>query len=197
MLGGVVLLILTVVAGMVLGLWRFAVIDTGSMRPTLNPGDVAVLTSEPIADLRTDRPRPAQAGQLERDPATQRVAGEVDLLEPQLVEQPLRVVDDMLQARRSHGGGPPATMPQHGWGDHVVVAGQQRCDVAPHPLAAQDPMQQHERLTRPLTQHPAIISSRQGSVVLFGACPGCRYRVDDVGAWKAARSRYTSSRARG
>src|ERR1022692_2207968 len=46
-LGGVVLLILTVIVGMVLGLWRFAVIDTGSMRPTLNPGDVAVLTSEP------------------------------------------------------------------------------------------------------------------------------------------------------
>jgi signal peptidase I len=53
MLGGVVLLILTVVVGMVLGLWRFAVIDTGSMRPTLDPGDVAVLTSEPTADLRT------------------------------------------------------------------------------------------------------------------------------------------------
>ncbi len=52
MLGSVVLLILAVVVGMVLGLWRFAVIDTGSMRPTLNPGDVAVLTSEPTADLR-------------------------------------------------------------------------------------------------------------------------------------------------
>ena len=52
MLGGVVLLILAVVVGMGLGLWRFAVIDTGSMRPTLNPGDVAVLASEPTADLR-------------------------------------------------------------------------------------------------------------------------------------------------
>ena len=52
MLGSVVLLILTVVVGMVLGLWRFSVIDTGSMRPTLNPGDIAVLTSEPTADLR-------------------------------------------------------------------------------------------------------------------------------------------------
>lgn len=52
MLGGVVLLILTVVVGMVLGLSRFVVIDTGSMRPTLNPGDVAVLTSEPAADLQ-------------------------------------------------------------------------------------------------------------------------------------------------
>jgi signal peptidase len=51
MLGGVILLILTVTVGIVLGLWRFAVIDTGSMRPTLNPGDVAVLTSEPAADL--------------------------------------------------------------------------------------------------------------------------------------------------
>jgi len=53
MLGGVVLLILAAVAGMMLGLLRFAVIDTGSMRPTLNPGDVAVLISEPTADLRT------------------------------------------------------------------------------------------------------------------------------------------------
>ena len=52
MLGGVVLLILTVVVGMVLGLWRFTVIDTGSMRPTLNPGDVAVLESEPLGSLR-------------------------------------------------------------------------------------------------------------------------------------------------
>jgi signal peptidase len=38
--------------GTVLGAWRFTVIDTGSMRPTLNPGDVAVLTSEPTADLK-------------------------------------------------------------------------------------------------------------------------------------------------
>jgi signal peptidase I len=52
MLGGVVLLILTVIVGMMLGVWRFTVIDTGSMRPTLNPGDVAVLISEPTADLR-------------------------------------------------------------------------------------------------------------------------------------------------
>jgi signal peptidase len=51
-LGSVVLLILTVIVGMVLGVWRFTVIDTGSMRPTLNPGDIAVLTSEPTADLR-------------------------------------------------------------------------------------------------------------------------------------------------
>jgi signal peptidase len=52
MLAGVVLLILVVIAGMVLGAWRFTVIDTGSMRPTLNPGDVAVLTSESRADLK-------------------------------------------------------------------------------------------------------------------------------------------------
>jgi signal peptidase len=51
MLGSVVLLIAVVIVGMVLGLWRFAVIDTGSMRPTLNPGDVAILTSEPTANL--------------------------------------------------------------------------------------------------------------------------------------------------
>jgi len=53
LLGSVVLLILVGAVGMVLGLWRFTVIDTGSMRPTLNPGDVAVLESEPLTDLRT------------------------------------------------------------------------------------------------------------------------------------------------
>ncbi len=52
MLATVVLLILVVIVGMVLGAWRFTVIDTGSMRPTLNPGDVGVLTSERMADLR-------------------------------------------------------------------------------------------------------------------------------------------------
>src|SRR6202035_1123302 len=52
LLCGVVLVILVAIVGMVLGLWRFTVIDTGSMRPTLNPGDVAVLTSEPSADLK-------------------------------------------------------------------------------------------------------------------------------------------------
>jgi signal peptidase len=51
-LAGVVLVILTVIVGMVLGAWRFTVIDTGSMRPTLDPGDVAVLTSEGMADLK-------------------------------------------------------------------------------------------------------------------------------------------------
>jgi signal peptidase I len=52
MLGGVLLLIAVAVGGMALGLLRFTVIDTGSMRPTLNPGDVAILTSEPAAGLR-------------------------------------------------------------------------------------------------------------------------------------------------
>jgi len=51
-LGVVVVLILVVTVGMVLGAWRFSVIDTGSMRPTLNPGDVAVLESEPLDSLR-------------------------------------------------------------------------------------------------------------------------------------------------
>jgi signal peptidase I len=51
LLAGVVLLILIAIAGMIIGAWRFTVIDTGSMRPTLNPGDVVVLGSEPIADL--------------------------------------------------------------------------------------------------------------------------------------------------
>jgi signal peptidase I len=52
LLGSVLAIILVVIVGMVLGLWRFTVISTGSMRPTLNPGDVAVLRSEPTADLR-------------------------------------------------------------------------------------------------------------------------------------------------
>jgi signal peptidase I len=51
-LTGVVLSVLIAVGGMVLGAWRFTVIDTGSMRPTLNPGDVAVLRSESISDLK-------------------------------------------------------------------------------------------------------------------------------------------------
>lgn len=50
-LGGVLLLIAIAGGGMALGLLRFTVIDTGSMRPTLNPGDVAILTSEPTSDL--------------------------------------------------------------------------------------------------------------------------------------------------
>jgi signal peptidase I len=52
LLGSVVVLVLIVIVGMVLGVWRFTVIDTGSMRPTLNPGDVAVLTSESTTDLK-------------------------------------------------------------------------------------------------------------------------------------------------
>jgi signal peptidase I len=52
LLGSVIVLIIATVAGMALGLWRFRVIDTGSMRPTLNPGDVAFLMPEPINDLK-------------------------------------------------------------------------------------------------------------------------------------------------
>ena len=52
LLAAVVALILTLVVGMALGIWRFSVIDTGSMRPTLDPGDVAVLTSERSASLK-------------------------------------------------------------------------------------------------------------------------------------------------
>jgi signal peptidase I len=52
LLVGVVVAIVVAIVGMALGSWRFAVIDTGSMRPTLNPGDIAVLTPEPRSDLR-------------------------------------------------------------------------------------------------------------------------------------------------
>jgi signal peptidase I len=50
-LAAVVLVVAAATAGVATGLWRFSVVDTGSMRPTLNPGDVAVLTSEPTRDL--------------------------------------------------------------------------------------------------------------------------------------------------
>lgn len=48
----VVLLVLVGVGGVVGGVWRFDTIDTGSMRPVLNPGDIAVLVSEPVAHLQ-------------------------------------------------------------------------------------------------------------------------------------------------
>ncbi len=53
---GVVLSVVLVTGGMALGFERFAVVDSGSMRPTLNPGDVAILTSE--------RPTALVAGQI-------------------------------------------------------------------------------------------------------------------------------------
>jgi signal peptidase I len=52
LLAGAVLLVAVAATGMTLGAWRFTVIDTGSMRPTLNPGDIAILTSEPTTALR-------------------------------------------------------------------------------------------------------------------------------------------------
>ena len=52
LLGSVVVIILVTIVGMMLGAWRFSVIDTGSMRPTLNPGDVAVLKLESTTHLK-------------------------------------------------------------------------------------------------------------------------------------------------
>jgi signal peptidase len=52
LLTSVIVVVLVVVVGMMLGVWRFTVISTGSMRPTLNPGDVAVLTPESTAVLK-------------------------------------------------------------------------------------------------------------------------------------------------
>jgi signal peptidase I len=48
-LGCVALLVLLATLALALGLGRLVVIDSGSMRPSLNPGDVAVLTPEPAA----------------------------------------------------------------------------------------------------------------------------------------------------
>ena len=50
-LGCAVLLVVLAAAAMVLDLVRFTVVDSGSMRPTLNPGDVVVLRSEPPAQM--------------------------------------------------------------------------------------------------------------------------------------------------
>jgi signal peptidase len=51
MLGGAMLLVVLAAVAMVLGLVRFTVVDSGSMRPTLSPGDVVVLRSESQAKM--------------------------------------------------------------------------------------------------------------------------------------------------
>jgi signal peptidase len=51
MLGCAMLLVVLAAAAMILGLVRFTVVDSGSMRPTLNPGDVVVLRSESPAQM--------------------------------------------------------------------------------------------------------------------------------------------------
>jgi signal peptidase I len=51
LLGFTVLLVIATAVAMALGLIRFTVVDSGSMRPTLNPGDVVLLRSEPPSAL--------------------------------------------------------------------------------------------------------------------------------------------------
>jgi signal peptidase I len=51
LLGCVVVAILLTTVAMALGLVRFTVVDSGSMRPTLNPGDVILMESERPADV--------------------------------------------------------------------------------------------------------------------------------------------------
>lgn len=51
LLSCVVLSILLTTAAMALGLVRFTVVDSGSMRPTLNPGDVVLMESERPVDV--------------------------------------------------------------------------------------------------------------------------------------------------
>ena len=51
LLGCAVLAILLTTVAMALGFVRFTVVDSGSMRPTLDPGDVVVLKSERSADV--------------------------------------------------------------------------------------------------------------------------------------------------
>src|SRR5271155_4354118 len=51
MLACTVLVVVLAAACMALGLVRFTVVDSGSMRPTLNPGDVVILGSEPAEAL--------------------------------------------------------------------------------------------------------------------------------------------------
>ena len=51
LLAAVILVVGVAGGGYVAGMWRFATIDTGSMHPTLNPGDVAILRPEPLSRL--------------------------------------------------------------------------------------------------------------------------------------------------
>jgi signal peptidase len=51
MLGCAMLLVVFAAVAMVLDLVRFTVVDSGSMRPTLNPGDVVLLRSESPAQM--------------------------------------------------------------------------------------------------------------------------------------------------
>ena len=51
LLVGVIAFIAIAGGGYVAGMWRFATIDTGSMRPVMNPGDVAILRPEPLNRL--------------------------------------------------------------------------------------------------------------------------------------------------
>ena len=52
LLGAVTVALLVGATGVLAGLWRLVTVDTGSMRPTLNPGDIAILASEPIASVK-------------------------------------------------------------------------------------------------------------------------------------------------
>jgi signal peptidase I len=46
------LLVVAAVAGPRLGLYRTAVVLSGSMRPTFSPGDLLIVTPEPVGDVR-------------------------------------------------------------------------------------------------------------------------------------------------
>ena len=111
MLGSVVLLILTVVVGMVLGLWRFTVIDTGSMRPTLNPGRCR------RPDLRADR-RPAERPDRRLSPTRRAAAdGHPPRVLHRPYEQPSHHPDEGRRQQRHR----PVACP-HRW-QHRVARG--------------------------------------------------------------------------
>lgn len=67
--------------------------------------------------------------------------------EPQLVQQPLEVIHDILEARRSTTGELTAIVSQHGRDDHIVLAREQPHNIAPNTLTAENAMQQNEWLT--------------------------------------------------
>ncbi len=71
---------------------------------------------------RTDRECPSTTGKLKRHPAAQRVARQMRLGEPQLVQHPLKVVQNILDARRSTAGEPTAVVSQHGRDDDILLA---------------------------------------------------------------------------
>ena len=71
--------------------------------------------------------------QLEGNPTTRRVAGQMRLVQAQLVENLLAVIDPVPEGRWSFVGD-PSSVPEPHRRNHVIAGGQRRDDTAPHPI---------------------------------------------------------------